>query len=60
MNKSEKKKGFDYHIEENILKEYGKKSIKSRLEWLYQMNKFRKYYPKEIIEKQEKFRRGEI
>ncbi len=49
-------KGFDYHIDEEILKNYQKKSLKLRLKWLYYGNKFRQKYPKDIIEMQEKMR----
>jgi hypothetical protein len=42
------------------MKEYKKVPLKLRLQWLYQLNKLRKYYPKDIIQKQEKFRKGEI
>ena len=52
------KKGFDYYLEREILEDYGKKPLELRLRWLYYANKFRKYYPKEIIERQEKFRKG--
>jgi hypothetical protein len=55
-----RKKGFDYYLEKDILEGYEKKTIELRLKWLYYANKFRKYYPKEIIERQEKFRKGEI
>jgi len=55
-----KKKGFDYYLEEEILRDYKKKPQEFRLLWLYYANEFRKYYPKEIIERQEKYRKGEI
>lgn len=53
-------KGFRYFLTDEILKEYENKSIKLRLKWLYQINKFRHNYPKEIIRIQEKFRKGKI
>lgn len=34
--------------------------VEKRLAWLYQLNILRKNYPKEIIDLQDKFRRGEI
>lgn len=52
--------GYEYFISDEMLKDYERKSVKLRLEWLYQLNKFRKTYPKNIIKLQEKFRRGEI
>ncbi len=61
MNKKRKKSGgFEYYISDKMLKEYRNWSIERRLEWLYYGNLLRKYLPKEIIEIQEKFRRGEI
>jgi len=54
------KKGFDYYLEEDILEGYRKMSLWLRLRWLFMGNKMRKYYPKKIIEIQEKFRKGEI
>ena len=50
------KAGFDYHIDEEILKDYQKKPLKLRLKWLYYGNKFRQKYPKDVIETQEKMR----
>jgi hypothetical protein len=44
------KTGFDYYIEEEILKDYQKKSLKLRLKWLYYGNKFRQKYPKDSRE----------
>jgi len=55
-----KKTGFDYYLDKDILQDYQKKSLKLRLKWLYQGNKLRKHYSKEIIKKQEKLRRGEV
>ena len=55
-----KKRGFDYYLEDEILEDYKRKSIKLRLRWLYQINELRRDYPKEIIESHEKFRRGEL
>ena len=49
-------KGFDYYIDEEILKDYQKKPLKFRLKWLYFGNKFRQKYPKDVIEMQEKMR----
>jgi len=62
MNKKtdEPEYGFDYYLSDDVLKDYENKDIKLRLQWLYQLNKFRKFYPDEIIQQQEKFRKGEI
>jgi len=35
------KTGFDYFLEEGILRDYQQKSLKLRLKWLYYGNKFR-------------------
>ena len=48
--------GFDYYLDENIVEDYQKKPLRLRLKWLYQANKLRKYYSKDIIKKQEKLR----
>ena len=52
--------GFSYYVDDKVIEEYRKKPLELRIKWLYYMNKLRKYYPKDIIEKQEKFRKGEI
>ena len=58
--KSEKLTGFYYYVDDEKIKEYKNKPLELRLQWLYQINKLRKYYPKDIIKKQEEFRKGEI
>ncbi len=55
-----KKIGYAYFVNDELLKDYESKSAKLKLEWLYQLNKFRKTYPKNIIKIQEKFRKGKI
>ena len=62
MGKSGKNKetGFDYYLEEDILKDYGKWTADEKLKWLTAANRIRKYYPKEIVKEQEKLRRGEV
>ncbi|MCM8799282.1 MAG: hypothetical protein NC900_00930 [Candidatus Omnitrophica bacterium] len=52
--------GFDYYLEEEVIKEYQRKPITLRLKWLYQANILRKYLPKRIIQIQDKFRQGKI
>ncbi|MFA5100499.1 MAG: hypothetical protein WC547_06425 [Candidatus Omnitrophota bacterium] len=52
--------GFDYYVSDAMLKDYGKKPMKLRLEWLDQGNILRKTYPKHIIKLQNKFREGII
>jgi hypothetical protein len=54
------KKGFEYYIDKEKIREYRKWSVKEKLRWLSEWNYLRKYYPKKTIEIQEKFRRGEI
>jgi len=58
--KSKRMTGFYYYVDDEKIKEYKKVPLKLRLQWLYQLNKLRKHYPKDIIQKQEKFRKGEI
>jgi len=55
-----KERGFDYYIEKDVLNDYKKKPLKLRLQWLYQANVFRKSYPREVIEKQERLRKAEF
>jgi len=55
-----KNKGFNYHLNQRVIREYQKISIEKRLLWLYQLNLLRKAYPKEIIKLQDKFREGKI
>ncbi|MCM8796229.1 MAG: hypothetical protein NC928_06070 [Candidatus Omnitrophica bacterium] len=55
-----KRGGFDYYLEEEIIKEYQKKPIALRLKWLYQANILRRHLPKRIIRLQDKFREGRI
>ena len=54
------KKGFDYYLSEEVIKDYRKKSPELRLKWLYMGNLQRKGYPHHIIKRQERFRKGEI
>ncbi|MDA3792365.1 MAG: hypothetical protein PF545_01740 [Elusimicrobia bacterium] len=53
MRKKQGKKGFDYFLEEEKLKDYKEKPTEKKLQWLYAANKLRKYYPKEVIESHE-------
>lgn len=55
-----KSTGFDYHLSIKKIREYSAISIEKRLTWLYQLNQLRKFYPKQIIELQDKFREGKI
>ena len=50
--------GFDYHLTDEQLAAYADKPLELRLTWLYQGNVLRMAYPREIIERQERFRRG--
>ncbi|MFW6172150.1 MAG: hypothetical protein ACOC5T_00185 [Elusimicrobiota bacterium] len=60
MKDKNRKKGFDYYLEEEILEGYKKKSVEKKLQWLYAGNKLRINCPDEVKERQEKYRRGEI
>jgi len=55
-----KENGFNYYLDKDTLKNYQKKPLKLRLRWLCQGNKLRKYYSKDIIQIQDKFRGTEI
>jgi len=57
---SKKKGGFEYYLSKEKIREYSKWPVEKRLKWLSQFNELRKYYPKEIIESHEKYRKGEI
>jgi len=57
---SERKTGFDYALSIKRIREYTAMPVEKRLAWLYQLNILRKNDPKEIIDLQDKFRRGEI
>jgi hypothetical protein len=54
------RKGFDYYLEKDILKNYHKKPLELRLKWLFMGNKLRKYCSKKTIKIQNKFREGKI
>lgn len=54
-----KKGGFEYYLTKEQIEDYSNWPIEKRLKWLSEFNELRKYYPKEIIEIHEKFRRGE-
>lgn len=54
-----KRLGFSYYVSKEQVDKYRHWSLKRRLEWLYWGNLMRKGLPEEIIEIQEKFRRGE-
>lgn len=58
MKKNRTKKGFSYHINKEVLKDYQEKPIELRLKWLYMGNLLRKSYSKNIIKIQDKFREG--
>jgi len=58
MRKQKKLTGFYYYVDDEKIKEYKKMPLELRLNWLYQLNKLRKYYPKDIIRKHEEFRKG--
>ena len=49
MKKSKKLTGFYYYVGDEKVKEYKKTPLELRLQWLYQLNKIRKHYPKDII-----------
>lgn len=51
--------GFNYCLDEEILKDYQEKPVELRLKWLYMGNLLRKNYSKNVIKIQDKFREGE-
>lgn len=53
-----KNHGFDYYLNDEMIEEYLKKPLELRLTWLYMGNLFRKNYPPDIIEMQDRFREG--
>jgi len=55
-----RKGGFEYYLEEDIIRDYSRWSAEEKLRWLFALNKLRKFYPKRIIEIQNKFREGSI
>jgi len=55
-----KQTGYSYFVSDEMLQGYEKKSIKLRLEWLYQLNKLRKGCSRKMIKIQDKFRKGVI
>lgn len=59
MNPESKEKGYLYHIEEDVLKEYQKKPLHLRLQWLYMGNCLRKECSQKIKNIQDRFRKGE-
>ncbi|RLD97082.1 MAG: hypothetical protein DRI91_05935 [Aquificota bacterium] len=56
----EGKGGFRYYVSPQRLEEYGKWPLERRLAWLFFANKMRRSYPKEVLEIQDAFRRGDI
>ena len=56
----EKRRGFTYYVSQEQMDEYRSWPIERRLQWLYLGNKLRKLLPRETIEIQEAFRKGEI
>ena len=60
MKSKKKLNGFYYYVDNEKIEMYKKTPLWFRFKWLYQLNELRKCYPKDIIVKQEKFRKGEI
>lgn len=54
------KKGIDYYLSKEKIREYQAKSVEFRLRWLYQANVLRKYLPKKVVVSQDKFRQAKI
>lgn len=52
------RRGFDYYLSDEAIKNYLEKSPELRLKWLYMGNLLRKRYPKGIIKLHNKLRRG--
>ncbi len=49
--------GFEYYIDDETLRSYGKKPLVLRLRWLYMGNLLRRSYPREIVRLHERFRK---
>jgi hypothetical protein len=50
------KRGYEYYLDEEKISQYSNWSAEEKLRWLSEWNELRKYYPKEIIRRQEKLR----
>ena len=60
MEPKNKKGGFRYYLASEQLEEYKRWPLERRLMWLFLANKMRRSLPKEIINIQDAFRRGEL
>ena len=54
--KKSKTIGFKYHLSKAVIKEYQKKPIGLRLQWLYMGNLLRMGYPEETKRLHDRFR----
>ncbi|MBI4707166.1 MAG: hypothetical protein HY761_04505 [Candidatus Omnitrophica bacterium] len=52
--------GFSYSLNMQQIQKYKKIPLKLRLEWLYQANLLRRFYPQKITKLQDKFRKGAL
>lgn len=52
--------GFGYKVSLEKIRQYRKMPVEKRLMWLYQGNMLRMFYPKRVVELQDKFREGKI
>ena len=55
-----KRGGFRYYLTSRQLEEYGQWPLERRLAWLLAGNRLRRGLPREILEIQDAFRRGEM
>ena len=55
-NSAEKRRGFRYYLTDEQLRRYREKPLELRLAWLYQGNVLRRHLPREIVERQDRFR----
>jgi hypothetical protein len=54
---TEKKRGIRYYLTDEQIRRYREKPLELRLAWLYQGNVLRMHLPREIRERQDRFRR---
>jgi hypothetical protein len=50
--------GFEYFVDDETLRSYGKKPLLLRLRWLYMGNLLRRSYPPEVLKLHQRFREG--
>ncbi len=58
MKDDEAKRGFEYFLDRERIREYMRKPVHLRLAWLYQGNVLRMHLPRNIKERQDRLRHG--